>query len=66
MKVSVERCWTGGEKSYWRLSWVNPITGRGERERVDAHEWNRSAATLALNTLELHGIKRQNVRFDVR
>ena len=62
MKVKVTSCW--GNKYYYSLDFT--LFGRIIRERVNAEKWDRKAATEALDILQLHGIRRQNVRFAVK
>lgn len=62
MIIKAERCWGGGENFSFRLTM--PC---GARESVKGEEWTRAVAREALNIAEyVYGLKRRNVKFDVR
>lgn len=61
MRVEVESCWNG-KSSYYQITF--PYLSKKVRERINKENWNRKAATEALDLLEkVYGLNRKNVRF---
>ena len=59
MTVRVERCWSGGNKFSFRLTFPE-----GKREHIVGYQWSRRVASEALDIAQhLYGARRQNVRF---
>ena len=58
-KVRVERCWSGGERHYLRLT-----LPQGQREFLSYGKWSRRAASEALDVCEYcYNMPRGSVRF---
>ena len=67
MKISVESCWGGGEKYYFRLSFLS--YGKAIRETISCQpgdNWSRVYAKEAKDLVSLlYGVKRDTIRFDI-
>ncbi len=70
MTFSVERCWAGSSRHYFRVRPVSAKAGRVQPFNVghnrDGDRWDRRAAREALDYLTyFFGLRRRNIRFHV-